>query len=157
MTDTRNHTQPGKQAGPQSALGAASDAARRAGQSLEANPLGILVGGLAVGAIAGALLPRSAREQELLAPVGKRLSTSARAAIDAAKEAGRTELESRGFTRDAGQEQVKNLLGGLGKALSTAGTAAVASARGKATDAGQDTTAQASDGQPPAGQSEQGA
>ncbi len=144
MTDfhTHTHTHAGaKQQGQPSALDrtrdSAADAARRAGQTLEANPLGILVGGLAVGAIAGALLPRSAREQELLAPVGKRLSTSARAAIDAAKDAGRTELESRGFTRDAGQEQVRNLLGGLGKALSSAGAAAVSTARRKADDAGQ--------------------
>ena len=62
---------------------------KRVVNNLESNPLGILVGGLAVGALAGALLPRSAREKELLAPVGKRLSETLVAATAAAKDAGR--------------------------------------------------------------------
>ena len=109
----------------------ASDAARRTAEGLETNPLGIVVGGLAVGVLAGALLPRSQKEKELLAPVGKRLGDTARAAIDTAREQGRTELEARGFTKDAAQEQVKNLLGGVGKALSSAGAVAAKSATGK--------------------------
>lgn len=123
---------------PQSTLDrtrdAAADAASRAAQGIEANPLGILVGGLAVGALAGSLLPRSDREKQLLAPVGTRIGTTARAAIEAAQDAGRSELESRGFTRDAGREQVKNLLGGIGKALSTGGAAAARTVSGKPAD-----------------------
>ena len=61
---------------------------KRVVNNLESNPLGILVGGLAVGALAGALIPRSAREKELLAPVGKRLSETVVAATAAAKAAG---------------------------------------------------------------------
>ena len=110
----------------------AADAARRTVEGIEANPLGIVVGGLAVGVLAGALLPRSDRERELLAPVGKRLGETARAAIATAKEQGLSELETRGFTRDAAREQVKNLLGGLGAAASNAGSAALGAARGKA-------------------------
>lgn len=113
------------------ARAATSDAGRRAADAVEANPLGVLAGGLALGALAGALIPRSDKEKELLAPVGKRLGEGARAAVQAAKDAGKTELESRGFTADAGREQVKNLLGGLGKAASSAGAAAAKSARGK--------------------------
>lgn len=109
----------------------ATEAARRATAGIEANPLGILVGGLAVGALAGALIPRSDKEKELLAPVGQRIGTGARAAIDAAREAGRSELETRGFTAGAGREQVKNLLGGIAKAVTTAGTAAAKSATAK--------------------------
>lgn len=130
MTDTRN------QSTAQSALDrtrdAATDAARRTAQSIETNPLGIVVGGLAVGVLAGALLPRSAREKELLAPVGKRLGDTARTAISTAREQGRSELESRGFTRDGAQEQVKNLLGGLGKAVTAAAAGAGKSVTGKA-------------------------
>lgn len=109
----------------------ASDASRRAAQAAEANPLGVVAGGLALGAIAGALLPRSEKEKQLLAPVGRKLGEGARAAVAAAKEAGRSELESRGFTAEAGREQAKNLVGGLGKALSTAGAAGVKAARGE--------------------------
>ncbi|WP_419808463.1 hypothetical protein [Sphingomonas sp.] len=114
---------------------AAGDAARRTIDGIEANPLGIVVGGLAVGVLAGALLPRSAREKELLAPVGRRLGETARAALDTAKAQGLSELESRGFTRDAAREQVKNLIGGLGQAAANAGTAAAKSATGRTDDA----------------------
>ena len=111
---------------------AASDAGRRTVQGIEANPLGLVVGGLAVGVLAGALLPRSDREKELLAPVGKRLGETARTAIETAKAQGLSELENRGLTRDAAREQVKNLLGGIGAAVSSAGTAAAKSVTGKA-------------------------
>ena len=114
------------------ALSAAGDTTRRAVQGIEANPLGILVGGLAVGALAGALIPRSEKEKELLAPVGKRLGDSARAAVQAAKDAGRAELENRGLTPDAGRDQVKTLLGGVVKVLGTAGAAGARAATGKA-------------------------
>lgn len=113
------------------ARASAGDTTRRAAEGIDANPLGILVGGLAVGAIAGALLPRSDKEKELLAPVGKRLGDSARAAAQAAKDAGRAELEEYGLTADAGREQVKSLLGNVGKALTTAGSAAAKAATGK--------------------------
>lgn len=114
------------------ARAAASDTSRRAAQGIDANPLGILVGGLAVGALAGALIPRSDKEKELLAPVGKRLGDSARAAVQAAKDAGRAELETRGLTPEAGRDQVKTLLGGVVKVLGTAGAAGAKAATGKA-------------------------
>lgn len=112
----------------------AADAARRTVEGIEANPLGILVGGLAVGVLAGALLPRSNRERDLLAPVGQRISDAARVAVDTAREQGLAQLEERGFTREIAREQLKNLVGGLGSAVSTAGTAAIDAARGKADD-----------------------
>lgn len=114
------------------ARAAASDTSRRAAHGIDANPLSILVGGLAVGALAGALIPRSDKEKELLAPVGKRLGDSARAAVQAAKDAGRAELETRGLTPEAGRDQVKTLLGGVVKVLGTAGSAGVKAATGKA-------------------------
>ncbi len=96
---------------------------KRVVNNLESNPLGILVGGLAVGALAGALIPRSAREKELLAPVGKRLSETLVAATAAAKDAGRSELGELGLTKDNARDQVKGLLEGIVKAVTTAGTA----------------------------------
>ena len=96
---------------------------KRVVNNLESNPLGILVGGLAVGALAGALLPRSAREKELLAPVGKRLSETLVAATAAAKDAGRSELGELGLTKDNARDQAKGLLEGIVKAVTTAGTA----------------------------------
>ncbi|HXH17428.1 MAG TPA: hypothetical protein VNJ10_15035 [Sphingomonas sp.] len=104
-------------------LDASRDTAKRTVQSMESNPLGILVGGLAVGVLAGALLPRSAREKELLAPVGKRIGETFVAATAAAKAAGQSELGELGLTKDNARDQAKGLLEGVVKALTTAGTA----------------------------------
>lgn len=113
------------------ALDDSKDAVRRTVQGIDANPLGILVGGLAVGAAIGALLPRSAKERELLAPLGKQLGDRARFAAQAARDAGKTELENLGISRAAAKGQAKGLLEGIGKALSTAGSAAAKSASHK--------------------------
>lgn len=110
------------------ARGAAADAARRTAQGIEANPLGILVGGLAVGVLAGTLIPRSAQEKELLAPLGKSLGTRARAAIDAAKETARTELSENGLTKNAAQAQLRGLVENLTKVAQNVASAAAKSA-----------------------------
>ena len=111
----------------------ARDAARQTAQGIEANPLGVLVGGLAFGAVAAALIPRSQREKDLLAPVGKRLSAAAVAATTAARETGRSELAGLGLSRDTAKERAQGLVSGLGRALSHAGEAAVQAAREKGT------------------------
>ena len=105
------------------ALDASRETAKRTVHSLESNPLGILVGGLAVGALAGALIPRSAREKQLLAPLGKRLGATAVAAVAAAKAAGQSELGELGLTKDNARGQAKGLVEGVVKALTTASTA----------------------------------
>ena len=110
------------------ALSTTRDTARQTVQSLESNPLGILVGGLAVGVLAGALLPRSAREKELLAPLGKRIGDTAKAATQAAKDAGKSELDGLGLTKDAARSQVRSLFDGVVKAVTTAGSAAAKTA-----------------------------
>ncbi|WP_445193402.1 hypothetical protein ACT009_05830 [Sphingomonas sp. Tas61C01] len=103
-----------------------------ASQTIDASPLGILAGGLALGALAGALLPRSDKEKELLAPVGKHLGERVRAATQAARTAGQEEFANLGLTKDGAKDQVKTLLEGVTKALSTAGAAAAKSASSKA-------------------------
>ncbi len=102
----------------------ARDAARQTVETIESNPIGVIVGGLALGALVGAVIPRSRRERELLAPVGKRVGATAAAALVAAKEAGKAELAEIGISRSAAKGQVKSLFDGLIKAASTASTAA---------------------------------
>lgn len=109
--------------------GKAKDAAERAGRRIDDNPLGIIVGGLAVGALAGALLPRSAREKQLLRPLGQKLGETARQALVAAKDAGRRELDEAGLTPAAAKDRGREVLDGLGKALSSAGSAAAQSTK----------------------------
>ena len=102
----------------------ARDAARQTAETIDSNPLGVIVGGLALGALVAAVIPRSEREKELLAPVGKRVGATAAAALAAAKEAGKAELGELGLTRSAAKDQVKTLFDGLIKTASTASTAA---------------------------------
>lgn len=113
------------------ALDRAGEAARRTAAGIDGNPVGLLVGGLAVGVIAGALLPRSDRERELLAPVGAKIGAHAKAALEAAREAGQAELDNAGISKDAARDQVRGLLDGLGKAVTSAGTAAAKAAAQK--------------------------
>ena len=102
----------------------ARDAARQTVETIETNPLGVIVGGLALGALVAAVIPRSQREKELLAPVGKRVGATAAAAFAAAKTAGKTELDSLGLSRSAAKDQVKSVFDGLIKAATSAGSAA---------------------------------
>lgn len=106
--------------------------AGKAASGIEANPLSALVGGLALGAIAGAFVPRTDREEQLLAPVGQRLSDTAHGAIDAAKETAKTELGVLGLSRDSARGQVSRILEGVLQAVSTAGVAALTAANDKA-------------------------
>lgn len=107
----------------------AGKAAQQTAATLESNPVGVLVGGLALGALVAAVLPRSAREKELLAPLGRRVAAAATAAIAAAKDAGRTELEQAGLTRGAAQDRVHSLFEGVTKAAQTAGSAALSAGK----------------------------
>src|SRR5215217_1361845 len=71
----------------------AAQAGRSAGQQISSNPVVAMAGGLAVGALLGAILPRSQRETELLGSVGTRINDAAREAARTAAEAGRQQVE----------------------------------------------------------------
>lgn len=115
------------------AYAAAREKTGQAGEKIEANPLAALLGGIAIGAIAGALIPRLAKEKELLAPLGDKIGEAARAALDAGKTAGSGALEEAGLSSDQIRQQVSKLVEQALKAASEAGTAAVAAARESAT------------------------
>ncbi len=109
----------------------ANEAARSTSQAIDANPLTILVGGLALGAIVGALIPRSAREKALLKPLGAKIGATAAMAVAAARQAGSSELQTLGLDPTSIRGQAKTLFEGLGKVASTAGAAAAKKATGK--------------------------
>ena len=109
----------------------ARDAARRTAKGIEANPISVLVGGVALGVLAGALIPRTEQESKLLAPVGKRLTDTATGAAQAARDAGKAELDSLGLNKDAARVQVGKVIDGVIKALSSAGAAAAKASTGK--------------------------
>jgi ElaB/YqjD/DUF883 family membrane-anchored ribosome-binding protein len=112
-----------------SSVQATKEVAHRAAEGVESNPLAVLAAGLAVGALAGALLPRTAKEKELLAPLGRRLSATVQQAFAAAKEAGKQELDQAGLTPSAARDRGRSLFDGVAKAVSSAGSAAAQAAR----------------------------
>lgn len=107
------------------ALDRATTASKATTDGLQANPMIALIGGLAVGAIAGALLPRSEREATLLAPLGSRMADLAKLAAIAAKDAGLGALGDAGISRDGAKAQIDKLLEtALGAAKAASGAAA---------------------------------
>ena len=105
-------------------------AGRKTSQSIESNPVAAVVGGLAIGAIVAALLPRTSREDELLGTVGRKITDSAREAANAAKEAGKGQLDELGLNRDGLQSKLNAFTDrAVGAVRSSAGAAADAAAR----------------------------
>ena len=100
-------------------------AAQRASKAMEANPLAVVAGGIAFGLIAGALIPKSKRETELLSGVGKRVADVAAGAGAAARDAARAELASLPLTKSAAREQVSKVIDQVARAISSAGEAAL--------------------------------
>ena len=112
-----------------SAYSAARERVGEAAAGIETSPIALLVGGLAVGAIAGALIPTGTREREALEPIGERIGDAARAALDAARSAGGDALSEAGLDRNALRGQASNLLDQAVKAAGVAGNAALSAAR----------------------------
>jgi len=79
----------------------------------------------AIGLAAGALLPKTKRETELLGSVGKRLTGVAAGAAEAARDAAKAELGSLPLSKDAAKAQVSKLIDQVAKAVSSAGEAAL--------------------------------
>jgi ElaB/YqjD/DUF883 family membrane-anchored ribosome-binding protein len=83
-----------------SARQTAAGAGRRTAEGIDANPMAAVVGGLALGAIAAALLPRTQREEALFGDVGRRINDTAREAARAARETGKQQIDELGLSRD---------------------------------------------------------
>jgi len=81
--------------------------------------------------LVAALLPRTRAEERMMGKVGSRITTSARDAYDAAKEAGREKLSELNITRDAGASAVQSLVDGLTEAAKASGQAGLEAARNK--------------------------
>ena len=113
------------------AIDAYDNARERAREGVDGSPLLALGGGLALGALIAALLPKTRAEDRLLGPVGGRITDTARSAADAAKEAGREKLSELNIPREAGKGAMQSLIDGIGEAARTSGKAAVEAARNK--------------------------
>ena len=101
----------------------------RTAEGIEESPIAAVIGGVAIGVLLGALLPRSQREVETLAPLGDKLAALAKNALAAAKDAGQDTLDELGINKDAARDQVNRLIDGASKAASSASSAAVDAVR----------------------------
>ncbi len=107
----------------------ASKAAAKSNETIDKNPLAIVLGGLALGAIIGALLPKTEREKKILGKAGKTLNDKVKVVASAAKSAGRDKIDSFGINSDSTREQFRDLVGKATEAVKAAGQAASDAAR----------------------------
>ena len=107
----------------------ASTARASARKGIGDSPFVALGGGLAIGALLAALLPKTKAESKLLGGVGGRITDGARDALGAAREAGREKLAELNITKDAGTSAVQSLIDGIGQAAKTSGQAALDAVR----------------------------
>ena len=112
-----------------SAKASAKKAAERTGANLDRNPLGAIAGGLAIGAILAALLPRTLREDALVGDVGKKVRATATKAAKTATATAKEQLDAMGVNADAAKGQLRDLVSKIGEAATNAGSAAADSVR----------------------------
>lgn len=117
--------------GVQSSKAMAKKASETTAQTVDQNPLAIVVGGVALGAIIGMLLPKTKREQKAFGKAGKKLNAAAKRATDAAKAAGKDKVDSLGLNQDALRDQFRDLVSKAAEAVKAAGAAAADQARRK--------------------------
>ena len=102
----------------------ASDAVKLTADKVEGHPLIALAGGLTLGAIIAALLPKTAQENDLMGGVGTKIRDTAGKAATAARDAGKDQLDTLGLTPHAAKDQFRDIVKKIGQALSSASSAA---------------------------------
>lgn len=115
-------------------LGSARTTATQVGQKtadgIDGSPVAALIGGLALGALAAAVLPRTRREDELFGDIGGRINDTARGAAQAAKDAGRDKLDELGINKDSAIDKAKELAQSVSGVVKESATAAASSVKG---------------------------
>lgn len=112
----------------------ASRVSRRTADGVDANPMIALAGGLAIGALAAALLPKTRREEQLMGTAGRRITDTAREATRAAREAGREQLDALGISKEAARRKLDEF---TDRAVSAVESSASAAAKKVKTKRGQ--------------------
>lgn len=107
----------------------AKKASKASADGIDKNPLAIVAGGIAIGAIIGMLLPKTEREKKVLGKAGKAINETAKRAANAAKDAGRAKVDEVGLGTDAIRDQFRDLVSKASEAVKAAGQAAANEAR----------------------------
>lgn len=116
----------------EAARDAAASATEKASKQIADNPLAALLGGIALGAVAGVLIPKTKAEIEALSglALGDRLSEAARAAAAAARSTGKESLGDFVLNRETSMnDAVTKIIEAAFAAATSAGTAAMKSAQ----------------------------
>ncbi|WP_114951290.1 hypothetical protein [Sphingosinicella terrae] len=92
----------------------AAEVTRQASEQITVYPVAAVVGGLAVGALLGFLLPATRRERDLLEPTGRRITDAARTAAQRGVDAGKEQIEEirNRATQKVGEAVVEAVSGG---------------------------------------------
>jgi ElaB/YqjD/DUF883 family membrane-anchored ribosome-binding protein len=77
----------------EAARGRAAEVTRTATDQIGVYPVGAVLGGLAIGALLGFLVPTTRREEELLGDTGRRLTGAAKEAAQRGLDAGKEQVE----------------------------------------------------------------
>lgn len=112
----------------------AKKAATKSEETITKSPLAVVAGGVALGALIGALLPKSKTEDKYVGGAGRKINETAIKAFDAAKEAGQEQIDELGLSKDSVQDQIKDLLGKAGDAAKSAALAAKDSVKPEISD-----------------------
>ncbi len=115
--------------GVESSKQLAKKVSKASSDGIDKNPLAIVAGGIAIGAIIGMLLPKTEREQKILGKAGRAINDTAKRAANAAREAGKAKVDEVGLGTDAMRDQFRDLVGKASEAVKAAGKAAVDEAR----------------------------
>jgi ElaB/YqjD/DUF883 family membrane-anchored ribosome-binding protein len=117
--------------GVEQSRGVVNSVAIKTNEGIDKNPLAIVLGGIAIGAIVGALLPTTEREQKVMGKTGKKLTKKAKQMAKAAKTAGKEQVDNLGLNADTVREQFRDLVSKAALAVKAAGEAAATEAKKK--------------------------
>jgi ElaB/YqjD/DUF883 family membrane-anchored ribosome-binding protein len=107
----------------------ASTATRKTAEKIDTAPGAALIGGLALGALAAVLLPKTRKEEELLGTYGKQINDKAKQAAQAAKDAGKSKLDELGINKDAAKQKLSEVANQAKDAVKQSATAAAQAAK----------------------------
>lgn len=121
---------------------AAANASRATADGIDANPGAALIGGLALGALAAVLLPKTRKEEELLGTYGRQINDKAKQAAQAAKDAGKSKLDELGLNKETAKQKLSEVASQAKEAVKESATAAAQAAKSTAQSGqGQDVAA----------------
>lgn len=84
-----------------------------AAERIDHHPIAALIGGVALGALLGAVFPVTQKERQKLGPLGRKVTDKAREAAHVATERGKAKLDELGFNRDNAKAQADRFVAGI--------------------------------------------